>query len=134
LAGNANAVLVSLGKISGPGVAVGVATGVASLLSAAEVATGVGEDDWDDWDDWDDCARASGEKQTRTAAAKTRRFIVMESLPTCRKIKAAIYIDKDAPRSAGVNCPSEIRKRPRLPAALLLAALDLQKRLLNRFC
>jgi hypothetical protein len=39
------------------------------------------------------------------AAASTKRFMVTESLREYRKIKATIYIDKDATRTMGVNRP-----------------------------
>ncbi|HEV7473027.1 MAG TPA: hypothetical protein VGN90_03195 [Pyrinomonadaceae bacterium] len=75
---------------------------VAALLSVNCVAAGAGVADGN----W---ACASGKKQNRMAAAKARRFMVVESLPEYCQIKAAIYIDKDATRTAGVN-------RPRLAA------------------
>ncbi len=94
------AVVSSAGDDSGLAVAEGVVDGAASLLPTALVVTGVAEVDW---------ARARGERENRNAAANIRRFIVVEGLPECRKIKASIYIDKDATRRAGVNFRNEIR-------------------------
>jgi hypothetical protein len=73
---------------------------VAALLSAncaAGGGAGVGEVVEGDW------ASANGKKPSSVAAAKARRFMVVESLSGCRKIKAAVYIDKDAARTASVN-------------------------------
>ena len=70
------------------------------MLSLLSVKDGAGDVAGDGEAAWP-CA--SGEKQNRMLAASTRRFIVVENLPACRKIKATIDIDKDAARSAGVN-------------------------------
>lgn len=91
---------VELVVVSGPsevwGLGVAEAAAADWLLSLVDVVDCVADVDW---------ARDKGEKEKIKAAASTRRFIVVECLPECRKIKATIYIDKDAVRTAGVNCP-----------------------------
>ena len=74
----------------------GEAEGTVADVSVDEVLDGFEDADW---------LRARGEKQTRMAAASTKRFMVTESLREYRKIKATIYIDKDATRTMGVNRP-----------------------------
>jgi hypothetical protein len=87
------------GIVSGAGEDAGLGVGEAvrgdSVLSL-DVVLGVAGAVW---------ARAREENKTRIVAANTRRFIILESLPEYREVKATIYIDKDATRSAGVNCP-----------------------------
>lgn len=111
-----SAVLVS-GRVANSGLGVGEAmvADVAPLLSV-DVVDDVADVDW---------LRARGEKQTRMAVASIKRLIVVESLPECHKIKPTIYIDKDASRTAGVNCPRKIRKSWWLPIAMRPAQASL---------
>lgn len=102
-ADEADSAVLVFGRVDNSGLGVGEAmvADVASLLSFDDVVDDVADVDW---------LRARGEKQTRMAAASIKRLIVVESLPECHKIKPTIYIDKDASRTAGVNCPPKNKK------------------------